>query len=175
MSFPRPSFDALVLNYDTNPESVHDCPFIHRKNPINVNTCAIRMAEALVIANGLAPSREAIAALTSKAGNGKGMLLGKLGYRANLCPHGVARGAGDLAEYLRQQWGSPALSWTARKDVTPPEEILGQTGVVAFLQVPSFAGQGHIDLWNETSAVGHDHWDALKIYFWTLSSPSTAP
>jgi hypothetical protein len=174
MSFPRPSFDALALNYDTDPESVHDCPFIHRKNPINVNTCAIRMAEALVIANGLVASRAAIAALTDKGGNGKGLLLGPRGYRGNLCPHGVARGAGDLTEYLRQQWGAPALTWSGRKELTPPAEILGQTGLVAFLQVPSYAGQGHVDLWNATSAVGHDHWDALTIYFWTLASPSTS-
>ena len=168
MSFPKPSFDAAVLNYDIHPESVHDCPFIHRKAPININTCAIRMAEALVIAGGLIASREAIAALTDKAGNGKGKLMGKFGYRGNLCPHGIARGAGDLAEFLRQQWGAPTLSWAARKETTPPEEVLGQTGLVSFIKVPDFAGQGHIDLWNETSAVGHDYWNAQKCYFWKL-------
>lgn len=168
MSFPKPSFDALVLNYDIHPESVHDCPYIHRKDPININTCAIRMSEAMVIAGGLIASREAIAALTDKAGNGKGKLLGKLGYRANLCPHGIARGAGDLADFLRQQWGAPTFAWAARKETTPPEEVLGQTGVVAFIKLPDFAGQGHIDLWNDTSAVGHDYWNARNIYFWKL-------
>jgi hypothetical protein len=168
MSFSRPSFDALFRNYETEPESVHDCPFIHRKNPINVNTCAIRMAEALVIANGLIESREAIAALTNKAGSGKGFLLGQLGYRANLCPHGIARGARDLAEYLRQQWGAPTLSWAAREVATPPDEVLGQTGLVAFIKLRTYTGQGHIDLWNETSAVGHDDWDALDVCFWRL-------
>jgi hypothetical protein len=169
MSFPRPSFDALVLNYDTHPESVHDCPFIHRKNPININTCAIRMAEALVIANGLIASREAIAALTDKAGSGKGMLLGKFGYVANLCPHGVARGARDLADFLRQQWGSASFSWTARKETTPPEEVVGLTGLVAFIKLPDYVGQGHVDVWNETSSVGHDYWNAQKVYFWKLA------
>ena len=168
MSFPKPSFDALVLNYDTHPESVHDCPYIHRKNPININTCAIRMGEALAIAGGLIASREAIAALTDKAGNGKGKLMGKFGYRANLCPHGIARGAGDLAEFLRQQWGAPTFSWAARKEATPPDEVMGQTGVVAFIKLPDFVGQGHIDLWNETSAVGHDYWTAGKVHFWRL-------
>ena len=168
MSFPKPSFDALALNYDTRPESVHDCPFIYRKNPVSINTCAVRMAEALAIANGLAPSREAITALTAKTGNGKRLLLGKFGYAANLCPHGVARGAGDLADFLRQQWGAPSLSWSARKEITPPEEVMGQTGLVAFIKLPTYAGQGHIDLWNETGPVGHAHWDALKVYFWKL-------
>lgn len=168
MSFPRPSFDAAVLNYETDPESVHDCPFIHRKNPINVNTCAIRMSEALVIADGLIASRAAIVALTDKPGNGKTMLLGKLGYRGNLCPHGLARGAADLADYLRQQWGAPDLTWGARTEVTPPDEVLGQTGVVAFIKLPGFTGQGHIDLWNDTGAVGHDYWNAEKVFFWKL-------
>jgi hypothetical protein len=168
MSFPKPSFDALVLNYDTKPESVHDCPFIYRKNPISINTCAVRMAEALVLANGLAPSREAITGLTNKAGNGKRLLLGKYGYVANLCPHGVARGARDLADFLRQQWGTPSLSWSARKETTPPEELMGQTGLVAFIKVPTYAGQGHIDLWNETGPVGHASWNALQVFFWKL-------
>jgi type VI secretion system (T6SS) effector Tae4 (amidase) len=168
MSFPKPSFDALVLNYDIHPESVHDCPYIHRKNPINVNTCAIRMSEALVIADGLIASREAIAALTDKAGNGKAMLLGKFGYRANLCPHGIARGASDLADFLRQQWGKPDFTWAARKETTPPEDVLELTGLVAFIKLADFDGQGHIDLWNQTSAVGHDYWNAQKVYFWKL-------
>lgn len=168
MSFPRPSFDALVLNYDTRPESVHDCRFIYRKNPVSINTCAIRMSEALVIAGGLVPSREAITALTDKPGNGKRLLLGKHGYAANLCPHGCARGAGDLAGFLRQQWGAPSLSWAARKETTPPQEVMGQAGVVAFVKVATYEGQGHIDLWNETGPVGHAHWDALEVFFWRL-------
>lgn len=90
MRFPKPSFDALVLNYDTRPESVHDCPFIYRKNPVSINTCAVRMSEALVLANGLVESREALTALTNKAGDGKRQLLGKFGYLANLCLHGLS-------------------------------------------------------------------------------------
>lgn len=169
MSFPKPSFDALVLNYDTSPESVHDCPFIYRKNPISINTCAVRMSEALVIANGLAPSREAITALTNKAGDGKRLLLGKYGYVANLCPHGNARGARDLADFLRQQWGAPTLSWAARKETTPPEEMMGQTGLVAFIKLSTYKGQGHIDLWNATGPVGHAPWDAREVFFWNLA------
>ena len=169
MRFPKPSFDALVLNYDTRPESVHDCPFIYRKNPVSINTCAVRMSEALVLANGLVSGRESVTALTNKAGDGKRQLLGKFGYLANLCPHGMARGARDLADFLRQQWGTPSLSWSGRKEKTPPEEVMGQTGLVAFIKLPTYVGQGHIDLWNATSTVGHDHWDALKVYFWKLA------
>jgi hypothetical protein len=169
MSFPKPSFDALVLNYDIHPESVHDCPYIHRKAPININTCAIRMGEALVIAGGLIASREDIAALTDKAGTGKTKLMGKFGYRANLCPHGIARGAGDLADFIRQQWGAPTLSWVGPRDPpTPPDEVMGQTGILAFIKLPDFGGQGHIDVWNDTSAVGHDYWNAGQIHFWRL-------
>ena len=41
MTFPKPAFRTLVASYSTDPESVHDCPAIHTKNPVNVNTCAI--------------------------------------------------------------------------------------------------------------------------------------
>jgi Type VI secretion system (T6SS), amidase effector protein 4 len=166
--FPKPDFDKLVINYNTEPESVHDCPFIHTKNPINVNTCAIRMAEALVIANDLIDTREAIAALRTTWSDGKDLLLGKYAYGANLCPHGIARGARDLATFLRSHWGTPSLSWDAQEDAEAPDDIQGLIGVVAFIKLPSYDGQGHMDLWNGNGPVGHDYWDAESIYFWKL-------
>ena len=170
MRFPKPSFSDLLANYSTDRESVHDCPYIYRKHPININTCAIRMAEALILANGLAESREAIGKLTPRYGNGKSFLMGKYGYLANLCPHGVARGAGDLGNFLRQQWGPPTLCFTTpqAEPLTAPEEMLGRQGLVVFVKLPSYAGQGHIDLWNHSDAVGAGHWDAKRSMFWAL-------
>ena len=38
------------FSYPPDPETVHDCPRIHTKNPVNINTCAIReTAEAKVV------------------------------------------------------------------------------------------------------------------------------
>lgn len=170
MRFPKPSFSDLLANYSTDRESVHDCPFMYRKHPININTCALRMAEALILANGLAESREAIAKLTPRFSNGKGFLMGKYGYLANLCPHGVARGAGDLGNFLRQQWGPPTLCFTTPQDepLIAPEEMSGRRGLLVFYKLPNYVGQGHTDVWNETDAVGAAHWDAQRSLFWAL-------
>ncbi len=167
--FPKPSFDALVANYEVDPESVHDCPFLYKKNPISLNTCAIRMGEALALANNLVESRADITALNAAASGGASRLLGKYRYAASLCPHGISRGARDLADFLRSQWGSPSLSWTAQDDEkSVPEDALGERGVMAFIKLPDFAGQGHIDLWNGDDAVGHAYWNAQKIYLWRV-------
>jgi hypothetical protein len=169
MQFAKPSFATLVESYDTDPESVHACPLIHTKNPVNVNTCAIRMGEALAIANGLAESREAIAALTHINGNGHTFLLGPYGYRALLCPHGVSRGAHDVADFLTTQWGPPSRTWTAQVDgETSPEDAQGLTGVIAFMGIPTYAGQGHVDLWNGDAPVGHQYWNSRQILLWEL-------
>ena len=169
MSFPKPAFRTLVASYSTDPESVHDCPAIHTKNPVNVNTCAIRMGEALVLANGMAESREAIAALTSRAGDGRGFLLGPFGYPALLCPHGVSRGAHDLATFLGQQWGAPTATWKAQaSEDAAPDDVQGLFGLVAFIELPGFSGQGHVDLWDGGAPVGHAYWNAAEICFWAL-------
>jgi hypothetical protein len=169
MVFPKPSFDTLIANYQTDPESVHDCRFIHSKNPVNVNTCAIRMGEALVIANGLVASREAIAALTDKAGDGRTFLLGRYDYPALLCPHGVSRGAGDVATFLRRQWGEPDKTWTAQAaEDAIPDDARGLRGVLAFEGIPGYSGQGHMDLWDENGPAGHQYWNAGRIDLWVL-------
>lgn len=167
--FPRPSFDALIACYETDPQSIHECPFTYSKNPITVNTCALRLGEALSIANGLVGGRSEIEELTAARGSGKGLLLGKYGYAANLCTHGISRGARDLADFLRQQWGSPTFSWEAQADEhAMPAEAQGLTGVIAFIKLPGFSGQGHVDLWNRDGPVGHSYWNAQKIYLWRL-------
>jgi len=168
--FPQPAFDALVAAYSTDPESVHDCPAIHTRDPVNVNTCAIRMGEALLLASGLAADRDAIAAITRGAGNGRSFLLGPYGYRALLCPHGVSRGARDVADFLRDQWGSATRSWPAQSaDDASPDDAQGITGVVAFVGIPGYSGQGHVDLWTGDGPVGHAYWSSQHIYLWRLA------
>ncbi len=169
--FPKPSFDALVASYETDRDTVHDCPALYGQKPVPayINTCALRVAEALVLATGLVASREAITALTSRAGNGKAFLLGRYGYAANLCPHGIARGPRDLADFLRKEWGPPSVTWASRAgEDDAPEEAREQRGVIAFVKIPSYKGQGHIDVWNAGEAIGHAYWNAGEIFLWRL-------
>jgi hypothetical protein len=187
MKFPKPAFDDVLLHYKKSPESVHECPRIYRKDPITqlpgVNTCAIRMSEALLLANRLIESRTAITDLTNRGGTGKSFLLGKYGYKANLCPHGTGRGALDLAYFLQDQWGTPNGSYRnqdpARSEgmgnvTTTPnmewvkEKLASQSGIIAFIKIHLYNGQGHIDAWNRGQAVGHAYWKCDKIMFWKL-------
>jgi len=169
VQFSKPSFDALLASYDTDPESVHACPFIHTRDPVNVNTCAIRLGEALVLAAGLVADRDAIAALTRGSGDGRAFLLGRYGYRALLCPHGISRGAHDVADFLRAQWGEPSVRWDAQEEgQTAPDDAKGRKGVIAFVGIPSFGGQGHIDLWNDDGPEGHQYWNSREILLWEL-------
>jgi hypothetical protein len=169
VQFSKPSFDALLESYDTDPESVHACPFIHTKDPVNVNTCAIRMGEALVLATGLVADRDAIEALTRGAGDGHAFLLGHYAYRALLCPHGISRGAHDLADFLRAQWGDPTRCWTAQEtNEAAPGDAQGRKGLIAFVGIPTFGGQGHIDLWSDDGPVGHQYWSSKQILLWEL-------
>ena len=166
MRFPKPAFADLLASYSTDAESVHDCPRIYTKDPININTCAIRISEALVIANALVESRVKIAQLTLKGGNGKGFLLGKYGYRANLCPHGIGRGATDVGYFLSEQWGKPTHTFLTPNE--PPKELLDLTGVLCFVKIPGYSGQGHMDVWDRNSAVGHGYWNSQKVLFWKV-------
>lgn len=166
LRFPKPLYDDLFDSYNTEPESVHECRFLYKKHPISINTCAVRMGEALAIANGFVDTRQDIEELTTHGGNGHGYLFGKYGYHANLCPHGITRGARDLGDFLREQWGKPSYQFKAPG--APPSNIMGRIGVMVFVKLPTFAGQGHVDLWDSDGAVGHAHWDARDIWFWEL-------
>jgi hypothetical protein len=171
MKFPKPSFHALIDNYQVHPSSVHDCPRIYVKDTegdtASVNTCAVRLTEALVIAGGIIESRAMIGQLTRKGGDGRTFLLGQYGYKNSLCPHGIARGARDVAYFLTEQWGHPTYTW--RKPVKPPHEIQQMTGVIGFIKLPGEeVVQGHMDVWNLDKAMGHAFFGAEKVVFWKV-------
>jgi hypothetical protein len=164
--FSKPRFDLLLASYKTDPESVHPCAILNPTDkPDGINTSAARMSEALCIASGIAADR-----LQIRAGQKKGddyPLLGGYGYRlfGNLCNHGIARGARDLGEFLGHQWGQPqAFS----KLSEAPAELSGRTGVLCFVKIPGYDGQGHVDVWNKQGCVGHAYWDSAKTWFWEL-------
>jgi hypothetical protein len=167
--FPKPAFEDLLKVYDTDAESVHLCAILNpTAEPDGINTCAARMSEALCLANKLVANRSEIA--RHRAAKGVYPLLGAYGYTVygNLCSHGIARGARDLGEFLIHNWGTPK-SFTARSSSTAsPAEVANKRGVVCFVKLPTYPGQGHIDLWDKTFCVGHSHWDSEKSWFWEL-------
>lgn len=172
--FPKPRFDDLLKNYKTHPETVHTCAILNpTERDDGINTCAARMSEALCISNSLVSDRMAIRA-SRRTGGGRTNqpetfpLLGNFNYRmfGNLCDHGIARGARDLGEFLMYNWGSPR---EFRGLTQAPEEIQYGQGVVCFVKIPGYGGQGHIDLWNQTDCVGHGYWNADKVWFWRMA------
>jgi hypothetical protein len=176
--FAKPTFSDLEDEYKLPSTSVHECRLLDPTHDDSINTCAARMSEALVLANDLVRSREEIAALgrgkgTEKGrGNGAEYLLGKYGYLSfgNLCPHGIARGAQALGAFLAHEWGARNLGWRAQAGRTlAPENIKGKKGLILYAKIPTYSGEGHIDLWNDDGPVGQQYWDSQTIWFWELA------
>lgn len=166
--FSRPAFSDLLASYRTPPSSVHDCALLDPTQDA-VDTAAARLSEALVIANRIARDRAEIAAQGKGHGSGAAFLLGNHGYArfGRLCPHGIARAAQDLGAFLENHWGARTLGWQNLTEA--PAAIKDRTGVVLFMKLPGRSGQGHVDLWNKTAAVGHAYWNAETVSFWHLS------
>lgn len=141
----KPIFATLKPNYHTSPSDIHLCK-MHFPN-----TCAIRMSEALVKTNK--------AFLEVFENSGK-----------NTCPHGYIRGAQDLAAVLGSSKGLGArdFGWSAQSNGTAPAGARGAKGIICYMNIPSFSGQGHIDLWDGERPVGNAYWDAQTIWLWKL-------
>lgn len=140
----RPSFDAIKAVYSTDPASVHSCTILFP------NTCAIRMSEAL---------EKTVPGIVEKF-DASGL---------NQCPHRFMRGAEDLAAVLRRADVFGVYDAGFSKPGTPPGAISGKKGIVAYVNIPDFVGQGHIDLWDGASPVGNAYWNADPIWFWKLN------
>lgn len=138
-------FKTLKSNYTTDATDIHACTMSFP------NTCAIRMSEALVKTN--TKFTEAFKAAAT-----------------NKCPHSFMRGAQDLAAVLAKATtlGPRKYGWAGNPSATVPAEAKGKKGIICFMQIPGFDGQGHIDLWDGEYAVGSDYWDAQTIWLWTL-------
>ncbi len=112
------------------------------------NQCAIRMSRALIAAGW--PSG------TFKSPR----------YGGKLCPHGYARGAQDLGAFLSRVWGTRTHGWSAPG--SEPSQISGKRGVICFMNIPGFSGQGHIDVWDGTQTKTGAYWGSKTIWFWEL-------
>jgi hypothetical protein len=88
----------------------------------------------------------------------------------NKCPHGFIRGAQDLAAILqsRSGFGSRSFGWNGNSDGLPPPNVFNQKGLICYMKIPGFGGQGHIDLWEGDGPVGTAYWDAKTIWMWRL-------
>jgi len=137
----RPTFSGVRMYYKT--QGTHTCTMLFP------NTCAIRMSEALVTAS---PD---MLKIFKKSGK-------------NLCPHNFVRGAQDLAAILGSTSGFGKRDYGWERPKSAPKQISGQKGIVCFMNIPTFSGQGHIDLWDGRGPVGNAYWDASPIWMWKL-------
>lgn len=143
MSILKPTFATLESNYQTKKAHVCTMALPH--------TCAIRMSEALV------KTIPEILAVFKASGK-------------NVCPHGYVRGAQDLAAILQSSagFGMRNFGWNGTADGKPPKSALGPKGIICYMNIPGFGGQGHIDLWDGSGPVGDEYWSSKTIWMWTL-------
>ena len=128
MRFPTPYFDQLEMNFRADPRSIHLCTAaVSGGEPAPPDTSGIRMSEALCIACGLVADRARLATSSDR------QMLDKYGYKANLCSHGMAQNARDLANFLLEQWGRPTE--TIMRSTARPALMEGKTGLVAFIDI----------------------------------------
>ena len=127
--------------------SIHYSKDVHNCKDITTspNQCAVRVSRALI---------------------GAGIELDS-SYSGKLCRHGYARGAQDLGAFLKKKWGTHDLGFTSPGSM--PAQLKGKKGVILFIDIPTFDGQGHIDLWDGSRSKTGDHWDAKTIWFWKLN------
>ncbi|WP_084298971.1 T6SS effector amidase Tae4 family protein [Bradyrhizobium sp. WSM1743] len=144
LSLPRPTYTKLRGVYKTDPTQIHSCSM---QFP---NTCAIRMSEALT---------QVVTGIKDKFKTGG----------VNLCPHDYVRGAEDLARVLRKAEVFGLYDYGFSNPGSAPSSVNGKKGLVAYINVPGFLGQGHIDLWDGTAPAGDAYWNADPIWFWNLA------
>src|SRR5262249_52883955 len=119
---------------------VHECADI-TPSP---NQCAVRVSRAMIDA-GIKMDSD---------------------YTGKLCRHGYARGAQDLGAFLKKKWGSRDLGFEAPGSA--PDRLRDKKGVILFIGIPGYNGQGHIDLWDGKQTKTGAYWNAETIWFWEL-------
>lgn len=135
----KPNFHTLWGAYET---SRHECSLTLD------NQCAIRVSRALI-----------------KAGWSKNVFK-SASYPGNVCPHGYARGAQDLAAFLAKEIGNRTHGWS--KPGSAPSAASGVRGIICFMKIPGFGGQGHIDLWDGSATKTGAYWNSETVWLWAL-------
>ncbi len=64
--------------------------------------------------------------------------------------------------------GPRTYGWNGNSSGNVPQKAKGKKGIVCYMNIPGYSGQGHIDLWDGNAPVGTDYWDAKTIWFWEL-------
>jgi hypothetical protein len=151
----------------TDPGSVHICARSFSSGATTLTeTSAMRMGEALLLANMMLHDRQSLSSLAER-GNGREFHFGRFDYEGDLCPHGIPRGAADLSYFLQDHWGKPAI-YRQPRETEPPGEIIDTTGVLTFMGIDRERSQGHVDLWDKKDTVGKAFWAARKAFYWRL-------
>lgn len=135
----KPNYARLDNVYS---ESRHSCSLTMD------NQCAIRVSRALI-----------------KAGWPKSAFK-SASYTGKVCPHGYARGAQDLAAYLSRELGFRSKGWSRPGSV--PGGASGVHGIICFMNIPGYGGQGHIDLWDGQATRTGSYWNSETIWLWSL-------
>jgi len=137
----RPHFISVKSNYKLNTKDFRASGGCNYSN-----TCAVRLSSALIAAD---PAFKKLFASSP----------------GNICgPHGNKRGAQDLAAVLKTAFGGIDQSPNSAS------ELNGKKGIICFLGITGFSGQGHITLWNQDYSVdGGEYWERCSlVWFWRL-------
>lgn len=140
----RPTYDTLKGKYKCEDED-HSCSLKVE------HSCAIRLSEALIATDS--------SWIKVFQESGK-----------NLCDNKSVRGAQDLAAVLESTAGFGTHD--VGKDEPNgqiPSGIKEKRGIIIYMGIPGYGGQGHIGLWNKANgACGEAYWDAKRVWFWEL-------
>lgn len=70
------------------------------------------------------------------------------------------------ARSSKKKWGPRDLGFEAPGSM--PKQLKGKKGVILFIDIPGYDGQGHIDLWDGSKTMTGEYWNAKTIWFWQL-------
>lgn len=80
----------------------------------------------------------------------------------NICACGYIRGAQDLASVIEKEWRSRDKGFA--NPGSRPQSMEGEEGLIVYMNIKGFGGQGHIDLFPD----GTEYWNCETVWFWKL-------
>ena len=58
---------------------------------------------------------------------------------------------------------------SSQPNAAAPADIQGVKGIICYMNIPGFSGQGYVDLWDGDKEVGAAYWSAKTIWMWRLA------